>query len=232
MNGFYLTFFKRILPLKQLAALFILSALAVVSGVKLYDGISKDVKIIDNGKPIIVKTMSNSVDQALEKLGITVRPDDYISMPLDASLDNDSMNIINIKRAVPVSIIVDGQLREVWSYKDTVEEVIEENGITLNPLDRFEGLTPATLVTADMVIRVVRVSEEIATEEVDIPFTVVERPNNKMNEGETQIIAKGENGVRAKYYKITYEDGKPVDRMFVNEKVVKALWIRSLSMEQ
>ena len=222
MNGFYLTFFKRILPLKQLAALFILSALAVVSGVKLYDGISKDVKIIDNGKPIIVKTMSNSVDQALEKLGITVRPDDYISMPLDASLDNDSMNIINIKRAVPVSIIVDGQLREVWSYKDTVEEVIEENGITLNPLDRFEGLTPATLVTADMVIRVVRVSEEIATEEVDIPFTVVERPNNKMNEGETQIIAKGENGVRAKYYKITYEDGKPVDRMFVNEKVVKA----------
>jgi uncharacterized protein YabE (DUF348 family) len=222
MNGLYLTFIKRTLPLKQLAILLILSAFAVISGIKLYNNISKDVKIIDNGKPIVVKTMGTSVEQALERLGISIRPDDYISMPLDANLDNDSMNVINIKRAVPVRIVVDGQLREVWSYKDTVEEVIEENGITLNPLDRFEGLTASSQVTADMEIRVVRVNEEITAEKVEIPFTVVEKPNNTMNEGDTRIVVNGENGVREKYYKITYEDGKPVDRLFVNEDIVKA----------
>ena len=221
MNGLYLTFFKRILPLKQLAVLFILSAFAVFTGIKVYNNISKDVKIIDNGKPIVVKTMSASVEQALEKLGISVRPVDYISMPLDASLDNDSLNVINIKRAVPVKIIIDGQLREVWSYRDTVEEVIKENGITLNPLDRLEGLTLTSQVSSDMVIRVVRVSEEITTEKENIPFSVVEKPNKVMNEGETKIIVRGENGIREKYYKITYEDGKPVDRIFVNEQVVK-----------
>ncbi|NLE23901.1 MAG: DUF348 domain-containing protein, partial [Clostridiaceae bacterium] len=199
-----------------------LSAFAVTAGIKLYNNISKDVKVIDNGKPIVVKTMGTSVEQALERLGITIRPADYISMPLGASLDNDSMNVINIKRAVPVSIMIDGQLREVWSYKDTVEEVIGENGIILNPLDRYEGLTATSQVTADMVIRVVRVSEEITAEKVDIPYTVVEKPNNTMNDGETKTIVNGENGIREKYYKITYEDGKPVDRLFVNEDVVKA----------
>ena len=222
MNGLYFTFIKRTLPLKQLAMMLILSAFAVTAGIKLYNNISKDVKVIDNGKPIVVKTMGTSVEQALERLGITIRPADYISMPLGASLDNDSMNVINIKRAVPVSIMIDGQLREVWSYKDTVEEVIGENGIILNPLDRYEGLTATSQVTADMVIRVVRVSEEITAEKVDIPYTVVEKPNNTMNDGETKTIVNGENGIREKYYKITYEDGKPVDRLFVNEDVVKA----------
>ena len=222
MNGLYFTFIKRTLPLKQLAMMLILSAFAVTAGIKLYNNISKDVKVIDNGKPIVVKTMGTSVEQALERLGITIRPADYISMPLGASLDNDSMNVIHIKRAVPVSIMIDGQLREVWSYKDTVEEVIGENGIILNPLDRYEGLTATSQVTADMVIRVVRVSEEITAEKVDIPYTVVEKPNNTMNDGETKTIVNGENGIREKYYKITYEDGKPVDRLFVNEDVVKA----------
>ncbi len=222
MNGLYFTFIKRTLPLKQLAMLLILSAFAITAGIKLYNGISKDVKIIDNGKPIVVKTMGVSVEEALERLDISVRADDYISMPLGANLDNNALNIINIKRAVPVSIMIDGQLREVWSYKDKVEEVIEENGITLDPLDRFEGLTATSQVTADMVIRVIRVSEEITAEKFDIPYTVVEKPNNTMNDGDTKIIVDGENGVREKYYKITFEDGKPVDRLFVNEDVVKA----------
>ncbi len=222
MNGLYFTFIKRTLPLKQLAMMLILSAFAVTAGIKLYNNISNDVKVIDNGKPIVVKTMGTSVEQALERLGISIKPADYISMPLGASLDNDSMNVINIKRAVPVSIMIDGQLREVWSYKDTVEEVIGENGIILDPLDRYEGLTPTSQVSADMVIRVVRVDEEIIAEKTDIPFTVVEKPNNTMNDGDNKIVVNGENGTREKYYKITYEDGKPVDRLFVNEDVVKA----------
>lgn len=222
MNGLYFTSIKRTLPLKQLAMLLILSAFAVTAGIRLYMNISKDVKVIDNGKPIVAKTMGVSVKQALELLDISIKPDDYISMPLNAALDNNALNIINIKRAVPVNIMIDGQLREVCSYKDTVEEVIKENGIILDPLDRFEGLTANSQVSADMVIRVVRVSEEIVAEKVEIPFFVVEKPNNTMNDGDTKTIVEGENGIREKYYKITYEDGKPIDRLFVNEDIVKA----------
>lgn len=222
MNGLSFTIIKRTLPLKQLATLLILSAFAVTAGIKLYNNISKDVKVIDNGKPIVVKTMGASVEQALERMDISIRPGDYISMPLSTILDNNALNVISIKRAVPVSIMIDGQLREVWSYKDTVEEVIKENGITLGPLDRFEGMTATSQVKSDMVIRVVRVNEEITAEKEDIPFAVVEKPNKTMNDGETKTVVAGENGIREKYFKITYEDGKPVDRLFVNEDIVKA----------
>lgn len=222
MNGFYVTFIKRALPLKQLAMLLILSAFAVTAGIKLYDNISKDVKVIDNGKPIVVKTMGGTVEEALEQMDISIRPDDYINMPLDTTLDTDILNVINIKRAVPVNIMIDGQLRELWSYKDTVEEVIKENGIVLGPLDRFEGVSATSKVIENMNIQVVRVNEEIITEEVDIPFAVVERPNKTMNDGETDIVVNGENGIREKYYKIVYEDGKPTERLYVSEDVVKA----------
>lgn len=221
MNGLYLTFIKRALPLKQLAMLFILSAFAITAGIKLYQNISKDVQVIDNGKPIVVKTMGGNVEEALEMLGISIRPDDYINMPLDTALNSEALNVINIKRAVPVNILIDGQLREVWSYKDTVEEVVAENGIVLNPLDRYEGVNAEDRVEEGMDIRVVRVSEEIIAEQADIPFIVVEQPNKIMNEGETKTIVSGENGIREKYYKLTYEDSKPVDRLFVNEKIIK-----------
>lgn len=221
MNGLYLTFIKRALPLKQLALLLILSAFAIITGIKMYNTISKDVQIIDNGKPIVVKTMGGNVEETLEMLGISVRPDDYISMPLNTTLNTEALNVINIKRALPVNIIIDGQLKEVWSYRDTVEEVIAENGIKLNPLDRYEGVNAKDNIKEGMNIQVVRVNEEIIAEQVDIPFIVVEQPNKVMNEGETKTIVNGENGIREKYYKLTYEDSRPVDRVFVNEKIVK-----------
>lgn len=221
MNSLFLTFIKRALPLKQLAVLLVLSASAITAGIKVYQKISKEVQIIDNGKPIRVKTMGNSVADTLEMLDISIRPDDYISMAPDTALDSEALNVINIKRAVPVNILVDGQLREVWAYKDTVEEVIADNGITLNPLDRYEGVSANDRIQEGMKIQVVRVSEEIIAEQSEIPFTIVQKPNDVMNEGETRTVVNGENGIREKYYKLTYEDSKPVSRIFINEKIVK-----------
>ena len=141
---------------------------------------------------------------------------------MDTALESDVLNVINIKRAVPVNIVVDGELKEVWTYKDTVEEVLEENGITLGKLDRFEDCTASSEVVEDMRIRVIRVNEEIIAEEIDIPYSVVEKPNNTMNEGEDKIVVAGENGIKEKYYKILYEDGRPIEKLYVNESVVKA----------
>lgn len=221
MNGLYLAFIKRALPLKQLAVLLVLTAFAVTAGIKTYQSLSKDVQIIDNGKPITVRTMSDNVAETLEMLDISIRPDDYISMAPDTEMDSEALNVISIKRAVPVNILVDGQLKEVWSYKDTVEEVVADNGITLNPLDRYEGVDAKDKIKEGMNIRIVRVSEEIIAEQTEIPFTVVEKPNNVMNEGETKVVVNGENGIREKYYKLTYEDNRPVSREFVNEKIIK-----------
>ncbi len=218
MNELYLKYIKRALPLKQLALLLILSVLSITAGVSLYSTLSKDIQVIENGKPIVVKTMGTDVEQALARMDISVGPYDYISTSLDTVLDSQALNVVNIKRAVPLNLKIDGQLREVMSYRDTVAEVIRENGIAIGPLDRFQGVSPNDSVTKGMDIHLIRVREEVVTETEEIPFDVIERPNNTMNDGETKTINSGQNGIKEKYYKITYEDGKPIDRTFVNEK--------------
>lgn len=221
MNGLYISYIKRILPLKRLALLFALSVFAIGAGFVFYSSISKDIQISDDGKPITVKTMGMNVKQALDRMDISVNDADYLSMPLDTVLDSNTLNVIEIKRAVPVNIKIDGETKQVMSYRDTVKEVIEDNGIVLGEMDRYEGVSPDDPVVAGMDIRVVRIKEEILTEKEEIPYDVIEKPNNSMNSGETKVVTAGENGIREKYYKITYEDGKPINKTFLNEKIVK-----------
>lgn len=221
MSRLFISYIKRALPLKQLALLLILSVFAIVAGFMFYANLSKDIQVSDNGKPIVVKTMGVDVEQALDRIGISIGPYDYISTPLNTVLDTNALNVVNIKRAVSVNLTVDGELKKVMSYRDTVEEVIKDNGITMGSLDRYEGVAPFDAVKKDMDIRVIRIKEEILAEKEEIPFAVVEQPNKTMNDGETKVVNPGENGIREKYFKITYEDGKPVSRTFVNEKVSK-----------
>jgi uncharacterized protein YabE (DUF348 family) len=221
MDGLYVKYIKRVLPIKPLALLFIVSVLAITAGFMIFNKLSKDVKVYDNGKPIAAKIMGVDVEQALEQMEISVTPDDYISSSMDKVLDSHELNIITIDRAVPVNLKIDGELKTVMTYKDTIQEVIEDNGINLGPLDRFEGVEPYDRVQEGMTIQVVRVTEEIIQEEEPILFTVEQQPNKTLNEGETRIVTKGENGIKANIYKITYEDGKPIDRAFVGEQIIK-----------
>ncbi|HOP73212.1 3D domain-containing protein [Thermoclostridium caenicola] len=221
MSGLYLQYVRRTLPLKQIALLLLAAAVAVAAGIVLYSSLSKEVTIIDNGRKISVRTMGADVGQALDQVGITVEQHDYISVAMDTPLRLDAPNEVTIKRAVPVNLTVDGQTTTVMSYRDTVEELLRDNGIIMGPLDRYAGVSPTDPLTEGMEIRVIRVEEKIVTEEEQIPYHVLERPNKTMNEGETRTVNEGENGIREKQYKITYEDGKPVNREFIGETVVK-----------
>ena len=190
MSRVYIKYIKRTLPLKRLAILLAVSVLAIAAGFLIYSSISKDIQVIENGNLLAAKTMGKNVRQALERMNITLSKDDYVSMPLDAALDVHDLNIINIKRAVPVNLIVDGENKTIMTYRDTVEEVIDEVGITLGALDRFEGVNPSDPVEEGMDIRLVRVKEEIVAENEYIPYETIEKPNNVMNV-ETKVVTPG-----------------------------------------
>ena len=112
-------------PLKQLALLFSLSALAISAGLMLFSLLSKDIQIYDNGKPLLIKTMGKNVRLALELADINLTSDDYVSVPLDSALDRDGLNVITIKRAVPVNLYVDGEIKKVRTFRDTVKEFLQ-----------------------------------------------------------------------------------------------------------
>lgn len=221
MSGLYLHYVRRALLLKRAILLLLIVLLAVAAGFVLHGRLTKEVKIIDNGKSIAVRTMGANVGQALDQVGIVVGEYDYVSVDMDTPLKLDAPNEITIKRAIPVTLTVDGKTKTVMSYRDTVEELLQDNGVVLGALDRIEGLSPDDPLEENMQIKVVRVEEKIVAEEEQIPYNVVERPNKTMNEGESRVVAEGENGIREKTYKVVYEDGRYVSREFIGETVVK-----------
>lgn len=210
-------FFRRHISICILLAIIIVS---VAVGYNIYDELKKEMKIVEDGSEIHVKTMGDDIETAFNQMGVFVESYDYISAPLSTKLSDEVIQEILIKRAVPVTITVEGKTTEVMTYYDTVGETIKNNGIVLGPLDRVEGRNLDDPIQIGMNIKIVRVWEELLTEAEEIPYAIEEIPNEEMNRGEQKIVQAGAEGSLEKHYKITYEDGRIVSREFMDEKVI------------
>lgn len=220
MGRYYLQHLRHILPLKQMALLFLLTIFAFSAGTAAYAAASREIAIRDEDTMIVAKTLGNDLQQALNQLDVEVGTHDYTSLPLATKLGTDGTNLLTIKRAVPLTLQVDGETREILSWRETVEEVFKEQEIALGTLDRIVGATESTKIKAGMPIRIVRVRTESLSEFASIPYDVVEQTDKTMNEGETAVAQVGVDGQTESVYHIVYEDNRPVSRKFLYERVV------------
>jgi hypothetical protein len=105
------------------------------------------------------------------------------------------------------------------SSTTTVNDALRQAGITLEELDRVEP--PGYTQVADgMVIRVIRVFEELAVIEEPIPFESLTTYSDGLPAGETRLIQGGINGVAEITYRITYENGSEVARYEIRRVVI------------
>ncbi|QNU67190.1 DUF348 domain-containing protein [Ruminiclostridium herbifermentans] len=208
----------RIKPL-DVAIILIAVVISITAGFFVFDGLKRNVVINDNGQEIVIKTMKATVGEVLEQTGIKVENEDYVSMPLDAKLVKIKENNIQIKRAVPVTIKVDGKELDVKTYKDTVKEVLSDNAISFDGNDKFIGSKLEDKIVPDMDISIVRVDEETVTEAIPIPFKTITKENDRLDVGIKNTVREGKEGVREKIYKVVYENGKQITKQLVKEVV-------------
>ncbi len=213
-------YLRRNMPIKDIAIFLTAVTMSLLLGLSAFNYLKKDVTINDNGKQIHISTMDNTVNEVFQHLGISVKDYDFLSTSLDSKLTS-KRNSIQIKRAVPVEIYIDGKTRKYMTYMDTVEEVIEDSGIKLKPIDKLEGVTLSQPVKPEMQINIIRVKEELVWEEIPIPFERVEKANHQLNKGVEKTIVEGVDGILKKEYKETYEDGRLVSKEFVSEARVQ-----------
>src|SRR5690606_15363198 len=164
----------------------------------------------------IVQTVGGTVESVLAEAGIQVGPHDVVTPSLSEYVGPDTE--IEIVRAVPIRVTVDGGEREHWVVAATVAEALGEIGIELGPRDR---VTPGkgTDVTPDMSVQVVRVTEEFIEETETLPFKVIRWAAPELEQGQTQVIREGQEGIIKKTVRVVYEDGKPVNRTIVASEV-------------
>jgi len=206
---------------KELFIVLIAVAVSAGAGFGTFAYLKKDVVINDNGKIIACNTMENTFKATLDQNNIVVSTFDYISIPLETSLQKTKLNEIYIKRAVPVYITADGIQTEVMTYKDTVEKMLEDSPVKPAGLDRLEGAALQDKISKDLALNIVRVSENVVSEKEGIPFEVQKRANSRLDAGTEKTVREGQEGILEKKYKVVTEDGVEVARQLIGESILQ-----------
>jgi len=104
----------------------------------------------------------------------------------------------------------------------TVDEALEELGVTLGKRDEVSPAPAATLEDGDkLVFTDVRVVTKYVADEV-VGFDTVEQEDGSMYEGESSVVQSGATGLRNVTYRIVYRNGEIAVKKVVKQRVVRA----------
>ncbi|APC07245.1 3D domain-containing protein [Neomoorella thermoacetica] len=178
----------------------------------------KKVTLEVDGQRIATRTFASTVGEFLSQQHITLGAEDAVTPALDAPVTRDI--VITIKRAVPVKISADGREKEILTPPDTVANVLNKAGVTLNAADRVIPDLNATIAAGDT-IKVIRVTVKTETVSKEINYRVERRPEPQLEKGITRLLQEGVKGLQEETYRVILEDGQEVKRELVSTKTLK-----------
>lgn len=197
---------------------------AVTTGA-VYDVTSKKIRVheVDIYKNSDVtrtlRTRQETVEGFLEERDLSVSEYDKMNVS-KSDLLIDGMEL-NIRRGVPVTVVVRGEQKLLSATSATVEEMLAENNILTAEADE---ITPARgeAVISGMTVTVVSVTSDYVVETTEIPFETVEQEDASLYKGEKKVVTEGVNGTLDTMYHIVWHDGAEISREAVGEAVTLA----------
>ena len=176
------------------------------------------VNITIDGAPKEIWTTTKTVGELLEEQNIVLNETDKVSHEMDSALEA-SMNI-SVERSFSLTVNDGGTSKEVWSTSTTVADFLEQQGITLNELDRVEPALDTTILP-NGVVNVVRVEKVTDVVEEPVSFAVVSKKDNTLQQGKEKVITEGKEGLVSNEFEVTKENGVEVGRTLVSKTVVR-----------
>ena len=177
-----------------------------------------NVTIQDGDNQISLVTVARTVGEALEEAGIRLFAADAVTPELGEWIEANQQ--INVQRAQPVTIRVDGQELQTRSHHADALAVLAETGIGLVGADFIRPINGSKL--QPRVIEVIRVTEDFLIEDTPIPYESLWQPSELLEIDRTGIVQVGQPGVFRRQTKIRYENGVEVERVLDNEWVAQA----------
>lgn len=173
--------------------------------------------VIDGEHTIDAHTVQPDIARTLDNLGLELYLGDGIS-PAPSEPVVDGL-VIRINRAVPITLIADGKQIVTRSHGPTVADALAAIGVA--PLGEDYTVPPlAARLNANMTVRLVRVTEQLVSERVTVPYSTRYRPNHRLSPGEKQVIRSGVAGENERLYSVRLEDGIEAARTVIEERVI------------
>lgn len=188
---------------------------ALTDGAEIVVRHAKEIVVQLDGQEQQVWTTALTADEALETLAtradtvalVASRSAERAELPLDLVLDGRA------------EVLVDGGVRDVPDADASVGTVLDELGVTLQPLDRVRVQHGAGGVVQVVVQRVV-VQDVTTTSEV--PFTSRTEDDASQYTGKKVVAQAGVPGVRTVVETVTTVDGAEESRVPVSDDVTTA----------
>lgn len=175
------------------------------------------VEVQADGQRTEIRTGAADVAEVLRGLGVVMGPDDLVAPSPDTPVA-DGLRI-EVTRARPVEVNVDGAAHRLTTTGGTVDRVLQAAGVELGAHDRVDPSLDRHL-DGPTVITVTRV--EVVTDVVESVVDPGERRErtDELPTGDTQVRVDGEPGLRRMTYEVTVVDGQEAQRELVADEVV------------
>jgi uncharacterized protein YabE (DUF348 family) len=163
----------------------------------------------DDGLTQTLHTTSDTVGQVLEEHGVTLFAGDEIAPGLQEQVAPGLL--VTILRSVPIQLQVDGRTIRTRTRAETVAAALGQEGIALVGRDRVEPAL-AEPIHPEMVIRIIRVREELEVEFEAIPFETEWVADPEVEIDNIKLVQEGQPGITKRRYRILYENDQEVER--------------------
>lgn len=166
------------------------------------------VQIADGSQRSFAFSAATTPRAIAQQTGQTLYPDDLVTTtPSENFLQTGAIGeVVNIKRSVPVQLILYGTPALVRTHSDTVSQMLAEKHITLHPGDTVQpGLN--TPISANMQVFVLRKGTSIATEQQQIPMPVQTVDDPTLTTGTSAVRQQGSPGILLITYQVDQKTG-------------------------
>lgn len=168
---------------------------------------AKAILIRMDDQDLAIYSQETTLGAALEKAGINLGSQDWLSMDLSTTVV-DTMRV-EIQQAKPVSVDIDGNVLRGLSSATTVGEALLDLGIPLQNLD-YSIPAEGEPVPEDRQIKIQRVNEtvRIAIEEIPHQSDYIEDPNTPLDQ--ISVIEPGQDAIFAARERLKFENDEVV----------------------
>jgi uncharacterized protein YabE (DUF348 family) len=156
-----------------------------------------------------IYTSAVTLGQAMWQAGLVLQAVDTTAERMEEPFEPGAS--INLERAVPLAIQVDGHTLNTQTSAANVGQALAQVGISLQGLDYSQPAEDQPL-PPEGVIQVVRVREEVSLQQTSLPFSseFVADPNLELDL--RNVVEPGQPGLQVTRLRIRYENGQEVSR--------------------
>jgi uncharacterized protein YabE (DUF348 family) len=200
-------------PLHSLDCIFPVAITNLDHSLKIAWKQTRQVEIVKDNEKKTVWTTAATVADLLKEQKIALKSHDEVypkpSQPIKSKMK------VHLLAAKPLTLVDGGNQRKIWSTSTTVADLLKQQGIILNNLDRVEPSMNETVKKND-VINVIRVEKVTDVVEEPVQFGVVSQLDPNLEKGTEKTLVEGVNGVSSKEYEVVLENGKEIMRRLVS----------------